>query len=83
VDQPLGLPDFFSGDERPGTAAAAAADGTVRLWDVATGRERLALRCDGLAPMAIAFSPDGRTVVAGGVEPFVVLWDISDSATSW
>jgi hypothetical protein len=33
--------------------------------------------------MAIAFSPDGRTLAAGGIEPFVVLWDVSGGATSW
>ncbi|CAM5637791.1 nSTAND1 domain-containing NTPase [Streptomyces aurantiogriseus] len=29
---------------------------------------------------AVAFSPDGRTMVTGGLEPSAVLWDVSDPA---
>src|SRR5262245_45857237 len=50
--------------------ASASYDGTVRLWDPATGRELLTLRCQNpngpQAFLCIAFAPDGRTLAAGG-----------------
>jgi WD40 repeat protein len=63
--------------------ATAATDGTVRLWDVATGREHAAVRCDGLGAKVIAFSPDGLTLAAGRNEPAVWVWDVSRNAASW
>ncbi len=63
--------------------ATGADDGTIRLWDVTTGK--LLRRWDGLGAMvmgfSVALSPDGqalatpaRTDGAGGAEQ-VVLWD--------
>jgi WD40 repeat protein len=63
--------------------ATAATDGTIRLWDVSTGRARAALRYDGLEAEVIAFSPDGGTLVAGGMEPTMWAWDLSRSSKSW
>jgi hypothetical protein len=42
------------------------ADETVRLWDVPSGWEWACLRCPGVRPGALAFSPDGRALAAGG-----------------
>jgi WD40 repeat protein len=46
--------------------ATGGADGTVRLWHVASGREHFILpgRPQG-AISALAFSPDGNTLAAG------------------
>ena len=45
------------------TIAAASSDGTARLFDLGTGRERWSFR--GAYPMAaVVFSPDGKTVAA-------------------
>jgi WD40 repeat protein len=63
--------------------ATAATDGTVRIWDVATGREHAALRREGLEAGVIAFSPDGLTLAAGGIEPAVWVWDVSPNTASW
>jgi WD40 repeat protein len=63
--------------------ATAATDGTVRLWDVATGREHAALRRQKLEARVIAFSPDGGTQAAGGFEPAVWVWDVSPNTASW
>jgi WD40 repeat protein len=49
----------FSPDGR--TLASAA--GTVKLWDVATGQEKLELK-RGFA-WSLAFSPDGKTLAMG------------------
>jgi WD40 repeat protein len=59
------------------TLATAATDGTVRLWDATMGHQRAILDCGGLVPGVIAFSADGRTLAAGGIEPAIWSWDIA------
>jgi WD40 repeat protein len=58
----------------------------VRVWDVATGRERaaLAVPTSGTAPL-LALSPDGRRVAlyqtpAGGSEPALQVWEVGPAA---
>ncbi len=56
-------------------STGGGSDGTVRLWDVETLKERVCLRID--QPAYQAFSPDGKTLVAGGVEREVMkLWNV-------
>jgi WD40 repeat protein len=73
-----------SADFAPGgrTVATGASDGTVRLWDRATGRDVAMLHCDGFVPLVMAFSADGRTLAAGGIEPRVCLWVLAESGTT-
>src|SRR5262249_36287837 len=52
----------FAPDGR--TLATAPIDGTLRLWDVGTGRELGSLHVGSI--MSLAFTPDGRTLLAGG-----------------
>ncbi len=75
---PVGTVAFhaqFSPDSR--VVAAASFDG-VQLWEAATGR----LVGTGLGPLAqaIAFSPDGRSLV--GADGHLRLWDLSRVAYS-
>lgn len=55
--------------------ASTCADGTIRLWDSATGEE--SRRCAGEAgrPQHVAFALRGRAVVAGGMGAAAQLWD--------
>ncbi len=45
--------------------ASASVDGTVRLWDVKTGRLLTVLRGHPSGVADVAFSPDGRELAAG------------------
>jgi WD40 repeat protein/tRNA A-37 threonylcarbamoyl transferase component Bud32 len=78
-----GLPTAvaFSPDGR--RVATASADRTVKLWDVATGEERLTLQ-HAEAVWSLAFSPDGRHLATGsGKRPpddpdgEVIIWDLT------
>ncbi len=59
--------------------ATGSTEGTVRLWDAATGRERATLRRKHGGALRLAFANDGTTLAAsdGGR---VHLWDVSRGA---
>lgn len=77
LEQPKGGPDwlttvFHVGFSPDGTTVVTgSADGTVYLWEAATGRERL--RCPG--GVATAFAADGKTLTAVSHDGRVSRWD--------
>jgi WD40 repeat protein len=70
----------FSAD---GTLAATGSpDGTVRLWEVATGRVRLTLSAhgtgtNGAGVASLALTPDGRLLVTGGWDARARVWSLA------
>ncbi|HUT88238.1 MAG TPA: DUF4062 domain-containing protein [Thermoguttaceae bacterium] len=58
-------------------AVSGSADGTVRIWDVATGEELLCLRGHQKAVIGVSFSPDGLRIVSGSADRTVKLWDVA------
>ena len=59
-----------------GTALTAAMDGTVRLWDAATGAEQRSFDWGIGKVRAAAVSPDGTLCAAGGDDGHLVVWDV-------
>src|SRR5262249_35240515 len=61
-------------------AGAGSFDGTVFLWDAATGQEIRRLKVGPEKHSGcgdIAFSPDSKTVAVSGPDPSVRLWDVA------
>ena len=66
----------FSPDSR--ILASASTDGSVRLWEVLTGKERAVLKYhSGDYAPPLAFSPDGRLLASGGRDGTVRLWPLA------
>ena len=52
-------------------------DNTVRLWDVATGRELRAMTGHSDQVYSLAFSPDGKLLASGSWDKTVKLWEVA------
>jgi RNA polymerase sigma factor (sigma-70 family) len=65
----------FSPDSK--LLALPGAEGSIRLLDVRTGKERLAFGKADHHPTSLAFSPDGTRLVSGSVERTICVWDVA------
>jgi WD40 repeat protein len=75
-----------TGHSLAGNSVAFSADGrtlasgswkTIKLWEVATGRELRTLGGHSEAVNSVAFSADGKTLASGSYDNTVKLWEVA------
>jgi WD40 repeat protein len=59
-----------------GVLATGSADQTVKLFDFSTGRALAAEHAHCAAVRAVAFSADGKTLVSGGDDGILMVWNV-------
>jgi WD40 repeat protein len=64
----------FSPDGR--TVATASRDGTLSLWEVQSGKERVRFRGHAGAVLVVAFAPGGERLISGGADGTVRCWRV-------
>ncbi|MDY0062865.1 MAG: caspase family protein [Myxococcota bacterium] len=60
-----------------GRLVSGSADGTVRIWDVASGKEQHKL-AQGATPLALSVTADGSVLAVGDTDESVRLWNTRD-----
>ncbi len=61
--------------------ASGGDDGTLRLWDAATGQVLRVMGGHAEWVLNVAFSPDGRHIASGGLDGTLRLWDAATGQT--
>jgi WD40 repeat protein len=66
---------FNDGAAIPSTSLNPGKPGEVKLWDAATGRERLTIKGQTTEVASVALSPNGSRMAGGGGDGTVKIWD--------
>ncbi|AFZ25055.1 WD40 repeat-containing protein [Cylindrospermum stagnale PCC 7417] len=75
VVSPDGKTIASSGDGRH----PAVRNGTIKLWDLATGQQISSLSGNSQKVNVVSFSPDGKTLVSGGDDSTIKVWNLATS----
>jgi hypothetical protein len=62
------------------TLASGDYEGTVKLWDVATGAELRTLTGHNVSVESVAFASDGATLASGGLDGTIRIWRVATGA---
>ena len=65
----------FSPDGK--TLASGSMDDSIKLWDVASGKNTATLKGHDNDVYSVAFSPDGKTLASGSIDQTIKLWDVA------
>ncbi|KAM0347577.1 hypothetical protein ACHAP4_011298 [Fusarium culmorum] len=57
--------------------ASGSNDNTIKIWDVATGKEEQTLEGHANAVNSVVFSPDGRRIASGSNDNTIKIWDVA------
>jgi WD40 repeat protein/DNA-binding SARP family transcriptional activator len=71
--------EFSAGGDRLVTTGV---DGTVRVWDAATGQPRFILTGHTDEVLTARFSPDGQRLATGGRDNTARIWDLAPGSTA-
>ena len=64
-------------------AQSGSVDGTVRLWDLESGKEIRRFRGHTADVGCVAFTADGRRALSGGADRTIRLWDVASGRELW
>jgi len=59
---------------------SAGADGTIKIWDAADGRELMVLRGHAVAVTSVTFSPNAKRIASIGRNGKIIVWDAQSGA---
>src|SRR5215212_9911200 len=75
--------DAMAFDASGALFASGSADNTVKMWDVASGRELRTFAGHRAGVAALSFSRDGKSVASGGNDKSVKVWDVNSGAVRY
>jgi WD40 repeat protein len=61
------------------TLASGSYDRTIKLWELATGKETAILRGHTDGVYSVTFAPDGKTLASASQDDTARLWDVASS----
>jgi WD40 repeat protein len=67
----------FSGDGKRFATGVAGPPGRVVIWDTASGKELRAIEGVPERAASLAFTPDGRHLLAGLEDSSVLVWELA------